>query len=168
MNAGTLQAPYFQQAPSGLWVANTPTDTEMQGLSYSKTGFDLGIFNKRVGEQRVDSGSYTDVEGESIIFHNQAIISPFSTLDGYLNYTVRNHSFFDQTRIRLTGTNLLNSHNIQNLSLANSPATQTIPGTSYVDQFNATTAISGLDTPSLMAGRSFSVTVTLGVAPKGR
>jgi iron complex outermembrane recepter protein len=168
LNAGTLTSPYYQQAPSGLWVANTPSDTEMQGVTFQKMGMDFGVFNKRVGEQRVDSGSYTDVEGASIIFHNQAVISPFSSLDGYLNYTIRNHGFFDQTKIRLTGTNLLDSHAVQNLSLANSPTTQMISGTTLVDQFNASTAISGQDTPSLMAGRSFAVTVTLGIAPKGR
>jgi iron complex outermembrane recepter protein len=171
LNAGSLTAPYYQTAPSGLWVAQTPTDTEMQGLTYQKHGFDLGVFNKRVGEERVDSGSYTDIEGESIIFHNQAIINPFSTLGGYFNYTIRNHSLFDQTKIRLTGTNLLNSSNIQSLSLANSPATQTFVGTNgttYTDQFNATTAIGGADTPSLMAGRSFSVSVTFGFAPEGK
>jgi iron complex outermembrane receptor protein len=171
LNAGSLNAPYYQTAPSGLWVAQTPTDTEMQGLTYQKHGFDLGVFNKRIGEERVDSGSYTDIEGESIIFHNQAIINPFSTLGGYFNYTIRNHSLFDQTKIRLSGTNLLNSNNIQSLSLANSPTTQTFTGTNgttYTDQFNASTAISGADTPGLMAGRSFSVSVTFGFAPEGK
>jgi iron complex outermembrane receptor protein len=166
LNAGTQTAPFYQKAPTGLWVAQTPSDTELEGLTYQKHGFDLGIFNKRIGEERVDSASYTNVEGQSIIFHNQAIINPFSTLDGYINYTVRNHSIFDQTKIRLSGTNLLDSHNMQNLSLASSPVTSTIPGTSYTDQFNATTAISGADTPGLMAGRSFSVSVTFGIAPR--
>jgi iron complex outermembrane receptor protein len=171
LNAGSLTAPYSQKAPSGLWVAQTPTDTEEQGLTYQKRGFDLGIFNKRVGEQRVDSGSYTDVGGESIIFHNQAIIVPFSQLGSYFNYTIRNHSIFDQTKIRLSATNLLDSHNIQSLSLANSPTTQPLVGTNgttYTDQFNATTAISGADTPGIMAGRSFSVSVTFGFAPEGK
>jgi iron complex outermembrane recepter protein len=170
LNAGTLDAPYYQTAPSGLWVAQTPTDTEEQGLTYQKQGFDLGIFNKRVGEQRIDSGSYTDVEGASIIYHNQGIINPFSTLGGYFNYTIRNHSIFDQTKIRLSGTNLLNAHNIQSLSFANAPTPQTFVGTNgttYTDQFNATTSISGADTPGIMAGRSFSVTVTFGFAPEG-
>src|ERR1700685_4354069 len=111
----------------------------MQGLTYQKRGFDLGIFNKRVGEQRVDSGSYTDVEGESVIFHNQAVIAPFSQLGSYFNYTIRNRSLFEQTKIRLSATNLLNAHNIQSLSLANSPTTQSFVGnngTTYTDQFN--------------------------------
>jgi iron complex outermembrane receptor protein len=159
-NVGTLAAPYYEQAPSGLWVAQTPSDTEMEGLTYQKHGFDLGIFNKRVGEERVDNGTY----------HNQAIIAPFSTLGGYVNYTIRNHSLFDQTKIRLSGTNLLDAHNIQSNSLAGSVATQVIPGTTYTDAFltNGPTPINGADAPSLMAGRSFSVSVTFGFAPTER
>ena len=82
----------FRKCASGLWVAQTPADTEMQGLTYQKQGLDFGIFNKRIGEERVDNGAY----------HNQAIIDPFSTLDTYVNYTIRNHRLFDQTKIRLT------------------------------------------------------------------
>ena len=169
LNANTtpsLTAPaVWVTAPSGLWVAQTPTDTEMQGLTYQSKGLDMGVFNKRVGEQRVDNGQY----------HNQAIVNPFSTLDGYLNYTIRNLSIFDGTKIRLSGTNLMDSHNIQSLSLAGSAVAPTIPGScgasatatvTCSDPFNATTTINGGDTPGLMAGRSFSVTVTFGFAPK--
>jgi iron complex outermembrane receptor protein len=159
MNAGTLAAPYSQKAPSGLWVANTPTDTEFQGLTYTDHGFDLGFFNHRVGEQRVDNKQY----------HNQAIVPAFDTVNTFVNYTVRNHSFFDGTKIRLGANNLLNSVSIQNLKLGAKPTTTTFVGsngTSYTDQFNATTAISGSDTPSPMAGRSFTISVTFGLAPK--
>ena len=158
VNAGTLAAPYNQKAPSGLWVAQTPADTEAQTLSYQDHGFDLGITNKRIGEERQDNGQY----------HNQAIIAPFSTLGTYVNYTVRNHSIFDQTKIRLSATNLLDAHNIQSLTPGASPVTQTIPGTTLTDQFTATTPISGQDQPGIMAGRSFAVSVTFGFAPKGR
>jgi iron complex outermembrane receptor protein len=166
-NAAYTSNPVPQAAPAGLWVANTPTDTEMQGLTYDKTGFDLGFFNHRVGEQRVDNGQY----------HNQAIVPSFSQVNAYVNYTIRNRSFFNQTKIRLDGTNLLDSHGMQNLTLAGSPATQTLAGVSCgttaspvacTDQFNTNgaTPISGLDTPSLMAGRSFNVSVTFGIAPR--
>jgi iron complex outermembrane recepter protein len=160
LNAGTQAAPYLQQAPAGLWVASTPTDTEQQGLTYQSRGLDLGIFNHRVGEERVDNGQY----------HNQAIIAPFSTVNTYVNYTVRNRGFFDGTKIRLDATNLLDSHNIQSLTLAGTAQTLTIPGTTYTDQFNTTgpTPINGADTPSLMAGRSFAVSVTFGIAPHQR
>jgi iron complex outermembrane receptor protein len=160
LNAGTEAAPVLQQAPSGLWVASTPTDTEQQGLTYQSHGLDLGIFNHRVGEERVDNGQY----------HNQAIIPAFSSVNTYVNYTIRNHSILDGTKIRLDATNLLDSHTIQSLTLANSPsaATFTAGGTSYTDQFNATSTISGADSPVPMAGRSFAVTVTFGFAPRER
>jgi iron complex outermembrane receptor protein len=158
MNAGTVAAPYFQDAPSGLWVAQTPSDTEMQGVTYSDKGLDLGFFNKRVGEQRVDSGQY----------HNQAIVGAFNTTNAYINYTVRNHSIFDQTKIQLSGDNLLNLHNMTALTLSNSATPQTITGTSYSDQFLGTTAISGSDNPTFMSARSLSISVTFGFAPRER
>jgi len=160
LNAGTQTAPYYQQAPSGLWVAQTPTDTEEQGLTYNRFGFNLGIFNHRVGEQRVDSGQY----------HNQAVVPVFSALNSYINYTIRNRSIFDGTKIRLSATNLLDSHNIQSLSLSNSAVAAANPSlpAGDTDQFNATTAISGADTPGIIAGRSFSVTATFGFAPRQR
>ena len=161
LNAGTFAAPYNQVAPAGLWVAQTPTDTEFQGLTYDDHGFDLGLFNHRIGEERVDNKQY----------HNQAIIAPFDTVNTFINYTVRNHSFFDGTKIRLGANNLLNSYNVQALKLGGKPVTTTFVGTNgttYTDQFNATTAINGADTPSLMAGRSFTVSVTFGIAPRGR
>ena len=160
LNAGTQAAPYYQQAPPGLWVASTPTDTEQQGLTYQNHGLDLGIFNHRIGEERVDNGQY----------HNQAIIPTFSTLNTYVNFTVRNRSIFDGTKIRVDATNLLDSHNIQSLSLAGAAPTVTIPGTTLTDQFNTNgaTPINGQDTPGPMAGRSFAVTVTFGLAPRER
>jgi iron complex outermembrane receptor protein len=158
LNAGTTAAPYYQTAPSGLWVAQTPTDTEMQALTYQKHGLDLGIFNKRVGEQHVDNGSY----------HNQAIIAPFSDLSAYFNYTVRNHSIFDQTKIQLSADNLLNQHNMTALTLSGSAVTQTITGTTLTDLFNTNgpTPINGTDQPTFMAARSLTVTVTFGFAPR--
>jgi iron complex outermembrane receptor protein len=158
LNAGSQTTPFLQRAPSGLWVASTPTDTEFQGLTYQSHGLDLGIFNHRVGEQRVDNGQY----------HNQAIIAPFSTVNAFINYSIRNHNIFDGTKIRLTANNLLNSHNIQSLSLAGSAvvaANANLPA-GDADQFNATTAINGADTPGIMAGRSFAVSATFGFAPK--
>jgi iron complex outermembrane receptor protein len=170
LNASTSQsAPIFEKAPTGLWVAQTPTDTETQGLTYQNHGFDLGMFNKRIGEERVDNGQY----------HNQALINPFSTLDTYVNYTIRNHSIFDQTKIRLDATNLLDAHNIQSNTLAGTPSLVYLNGggactaptaSNPCDAFatNGPTPINGADTPSLMAGRSFAVTVTFGFAPTER
>jgi iron complex outermembrane receptor protein len=160
LNAGTTAAPFYVGAPSGLWVAQTPSNTEMEGLTYQGRGLDLGFFNKRVGQQRVDNGAY----------HNQAVVPTFSTANAYVNYTVRNHSIFDQTKIRLGGNNLLNQHTLTALTLAGSPATETISGTTYTDPFNTVgpTPINGSDNPTFMSARSYSISVTFGFAPHER
>jgi iron complex outermembrane receptor protein len=158
LNAGTLTSPFNVKAPSGLWVAQTPADTEMQGVTYQGKGLDLGFFNKRVGEQRVDGGAY----------HNQANINPFNTTNAFVNYTVRNHSIFDQTKIRLGADNLLDQQNMTALTLAGSSTSTVIQGTTLVDPFNQTTAIAGSDNPTFMSGRSFTLSVTFGFAPRER
>jgi iron complex outermembrane receptor protein len=167
LNIGTATAPIYEDAPSGLWVQQTPADTEMQGLTYQDHGFDLGVFNKRVGEQRVDNGSY----------HNQAIIAPFSDFTSYVNFTVGNHSMFDGTKISLSADNLLNQHNIDALTLAGSPNTIYLNGgaactaataSNPCDAFNTAgpSPISGADLPTFMSARGLSVSVTFGFAPR--
>ena len=156
LNAGTSTSPFYVDAPSGLWVQDTPADTEMQGLTYTGHGLDLGMFNKRVGEQRIDAGAY----------HNQAIIAPFSDFTSYINYTIRNHSKLDGTKISLSGDNLLNQHNITALTLSGTPTAGLIQGTNFVDPFNQTTAINGQDQPTFMSARSLSISVTFGFAPR--
>lgn len=171
MNAGTAAAPFYQKAPSGLWVQQTPADTEMQALTYQDHGLDLGIFNKRVGEQRVDNGQY----------HNQAVIPSFSTLNGYINYTVRSRSILDGTKIMLSANNLLDAHNLTALTLTGSPNTifangggactsSTATATNPCDAFNTNglSPISGSDQPTFIPARSLSVSVTFGFAPKNR
>jgi len=158
VNAGTVSSPLYVTAPGGLWVQQTPTDTEMVGLTYDNSGMDLGFFNKRVGTQRVDAGAY----------HNQASISPFNVTNAYVNYTVRNRSIFDQTKIRLSADNLFDQHNITALTPAGTTTSNVIPGTAYVNPFIQTTPISGSDNPTFIAGRCFMVSVTFGFAPGER
>lgn len=164
LNANTgataIDNPYYVNAPSGLWVAFTPSDTEAEGLTYQSKSLDLGFFNKRVGTMRVDNGAY----------HNQSTIDPFSTVNTFVNYTVRNGSLFDQTKIRLSANNLTNAHNVTNVALTGALNTQTIPGTSFTDPFTTTapTAPAGGDNLGFLPGRSFSISVTFGFAPKER
>jgi iron complex outermembrane receptor protein len=88
----------------------------------------------------------------------------------FVNYTVRNGSHFDQTKIRLSANNLTNSHNLTNVSLTGPLNTQTIPGTSFTDPFTTTvpTAPAGGDNLGFLPGRSFTISVTFGFAPKER
>lgn len=148
-------------APSGLWVPNTPTDVEGEGVTYSKHGFDVGMLNKRVGQQHLDNGAY----------HNQATVDPFSITNMFFNYTIRSGSRFDQTKIKLSVNNLLDEHNITNYgltgTLTNAPAISA-NGTTYADSFNTvgTTPIAAGDTVSILPGRSITLSVTFGLTPK--
>jgi iron complex outermembrane receptor protein len=150
-------------APSNQWVANTPSDIETMGLTYQNKSWDGGIFNKRVGTQRLDNGGY----------HNSGAIDPFSLTNLFLNYTVRGGSHFDQTKIRLSFNNLFDEHNITNNTFATKATGQTISanGTTYADPFNSTaplTPIAGGDSVSVLPGRSVMLSITFGFSPHNR
>ena len=137
--------------PSGLWVTNTPSNTQGYGLTYQNKNLDLGIFDKRIGPQWNDNGSY----------HNQIYTDSFSLVNLFFNYTVRNSSRFDHTKIGLSFNNLLNTHDIVGVVPAGTPVPETLPdGTqsSYI----ATTAISGGDQLTQTPGRSVMLTITFG------
>ena len=153
-------APITVTAPSGLWVANTPSDVETEGVTYQRKAWDLGLFNKRVGTFYVDNGAY----------HNQATINPFSVTNAFFNYTLRTGGRFDQTKLRLSFNNLFNEHSITGDTITGSPLTQSIVanGTTYTDPFTTTgqTPIAGGDNISVLPGRSVMLSVTFGLSPK--
>lgn len=125
----------------GKWVANTPANTEAFGMTYSRKNLDLGIFDKRVGPMWNDNGTF-----------NQVIpIDPFSVTNLFLNYTVRGDSHLTGTKIRFGMNNLFDTRNITSVN----PATKA-----------ATFTPSGTDTLGLTPGRSISLTVYFGYAPK--
>jgi iron complex outermembrane receptor protein len=162
------------QAPSGLWVAGAPADTEAEGVTYQNRQWNLSIFNKRVGPQWEDNGAY----------HNQQRVEPFSGTDAYVNYTIRNESRFNQTKFRLSFNNLFDSHNQSSDTLGGALKTQTFTsgGFTYTDPFNASTATSTTfasgaptgfangvnlaDNPTLLPGRSIVLSVIFGFSPK--
>jgi iron complex outermembrane receptor protein len=148
------------QAPSSLWVQQTPHDTEAVGATYQNKGWDLGFFNKRVGTYYIDNGAY----------HNQVTIDPYNTTNTFLNYTIRRGGRFDQTKIRLSFNNLFDSHSITGVSPTGSVQTQTIAanGTTYTDPFNTNgpTPITGGDNMSILPGRSVVLSITFGLSPK--
>ena len=89
-------------AGSNLWVQNAPRDTETLGLTYNLGSWNVGFFNKRVGQMYNDNGSA----------HQAVPIDPFNITNLFVNYTLRGSSKFSQTRIRLAVNNLTNSHAI--------------------------------------------------------
>jgi iron complex outermembrane receptor protein len=145
-------------APSGQWVANTPSDTEAVGVTYQRKGWDLGMFNKRIGTLYQDNVAY----------HNQATIDPFNQTNAYLNYTIRTSGRFDQTKLRLSFNNLFNEHNITGDTITGTALPQSIAAnnTTYANPFIATTPIAGGDNISVLPGRSIMLAVTFGLSPK--
>jgi iron complex outermembrane recepter protein len=132
----------------GLWVANTPSNTEAIGVSYHQKYFDVGFFNKRVGPMWNDN---TANNGSTL---NQVIpINPFNITNLFFNFTLRNRSRFDQTKFRFSVNNLFDQHNITSV-------TQVAKGPLYVPGPG--------DTLGMLPGRSVTLTITFGYSPKGR
>jgi len=127
-------------AATGRWVANTPKNTETVGLAWQRKNWDVGFFNKRVGQMYNDNGTT-----------NQAVyIDPFNLTNLYFNYTFKNESHLRGTKIRVSMNNLFNNHNIVGVT----PASTTTSLPSPNDQLN------------ILPGRSVSLTMTFGYAPE--
>lgn len=134
-------------ASPSAWVALAPHDTESLGLTYQSSAWDLGFFNKRVGSRWDDDGPY----------HQNVGLDPFWMNNLFLNYTVRNGSRFSNSKIKFSINNLFDNHDITDISPANDVTGSLVPYTP-----------DGLDTMTLLPGRSFMVTFQLGFMPKER
>ncbi len=142
--ATTVANPNYQQ-----WVANTPANTEAIGLTYQRKNIDGGYFHKRVGPM------WNDGTFASGIAANQYIpIDPFNIDDLFLNYTIRSNSHLDGTKLRFSANNLLDTRNITSLT----SGTTAVAGTAF--------APSNGDTLGLTPGRSFTISIIIGYAPK--
>ena len=127
-------------ADTRLWVATSPHDTETVGLTYLRKNWDIGFFNKRIGS------FYNDNAGK-----NQAIpIDPFNITNLFVNYTIKQASFLRGTKFRVGINNLFDTHSIVGVSPASAASNAPAAG----------------DFLTLMAGRSVSVAMTFGYAPR--
>ena len=68
----------------GLWVQNAPNDTETIGLTYNRGSWNVGLFNKRVGQMCNDNGAA----------HQAVAIDPFNITNVFVNYQLRGSSQF--------------------------------------------------------------------------
>jgi iron complex outermembrane receptor protein len=131
---------------TGMWVANTPSNTEAFGLTYQQKHFQVGIFDKRVGPM------WNDLSLSSGAVANQVIpINPFSVTNVYFNYVLRNGSRWDQTKFRLSVNNVLNSRGIVGDQQAANTAAVYTPGAG--------------DLLTLLPGRSITLTISPGFSP---
>jgi iron complex outermembrane receptor protein len=134
---------------TGLWIANTPNDTEAFGLTYQQKHFDFGIFDKRVGSM------WNDLSLTSGAVANQVIpINSFSTTNVYLNYTLKNGSRFAQSKFRLSVNNVFNSRGIVGDQQPTAATAVYAPGPA--------------DLLTLLPGRSITLTISPAYSPKGQ
>jgi iron complex outermembrane recepter protein len=119
--------------------ANAPGNTEAAGLSFQRSNYDFGIFNKRVGNMWNSLGS-----------NQQGIrIDPWEITNAYLNYTFKGESRFANTKLRLSFNNLFDEHYIIGVKAGSS---KSFPGPG--------------DLLTKLAGRSIQMAVTFGLSPK--
>lgn len=144
--AATATQPAIPASPSA-WVAATPHDTESLGLTYQEKGFDFGFFNKRIGTRWDDDGAY----------HQAVPYDPFWMSNLFFNYTIRNGSRFDQSKIKLSFNNLFDNHDIVSIGAAN-PVSNSL----------VTYTPSPADTIQQLPGRSVMITFQMGLSPKER
>jgi iron complex outermembrane receptor protein len=134
----------------GLWVANTPSDTEAFGLTYQQKHFDFGIFDKRVGPMWNDL-SVTPISGSSFVANQIIPINSFNTTNVYLNFVLRNGSRWDQTKFRLSVNNVLNSRGIVGDQQSSASKAVYSPGPG--------------DLLALLPGRSITLTISPAFSP---
>jgi outer membrane receptor protein involved in Fe transport len=151
----------YQTGPNypngGKWVANTPSNVEGASLLWQHGNFDFGLTYKRVGEYFQDNGSLTyKVGGLSLPFPVDEAVSirPWTLVNAFMNYTIKNTSHLRGTKIQLAVNNLGDSHSLVGLTPGVGPTASTAYTQSPLDQLN------------LMPGRSISLTITGGYAPR--
>ncbi len=159
----TATTPQFiDVVPPYQYVQNSPDAIQTEGVTYQHGAWDAAFFNKRIGMQYLDNGS----------FHNQGVIYAFDSANAFVNYTIRRGGRFDQTKFSVSFNNLFNSSAVTGLTQANSSVGQTISanGTMYTDTINSTgaPAISGQDNVSILPARSIMLSVIFGFNPKGK
>jgi iron complex outermembrane recepter protein len=157
----TVGSAKYQTGPNypngGEWVANTPSNVEGVSLLWQHRDFDFGLTYKRVGTYYQDNGTLNySINGITIPFPvDQAYtINPWELVNVFLNYTIKGSSRLRGTKVQFAINNLANSHSLVGIT----------PGVT------ATAAVPYVQSPSdllnLLPGRSFSITLTGGYAPK--
>ena len=151
----------YQTGPNfpngGEWVADTPSNIEGVNLLWQHRNWDLGLVYKRIGQYYNDNGSLNYlIDGASIPYPvDQAItIHPWQLVNVFVNYTVKNASWLRGTKFQLAVNNIADSHALTGVTPAIA-ATAAVP---FVQN--------GGDLLNLLPGRSVTLTITGGYAPK--
>ncbi len=141
----------------GLWEAQTPKNIETISLLYRHKNWDFGFVDKRVGTQYNDNATLLYVIGGiplPVPVDQALTIQPFTVLNFFANYTVKNQSWLRGSKLGLAVNNLADSHNL----VAVTPFTAPTAAAPYV--------ANGGDLWNLLPGRSVMATLTVGWAPR--
>lgn len=102
---------------TGKWVAQAPKDTETVGLNYRRTGWNVGLFAKRVGRNYEDNGAV----------HEAFVIDPVTVANLFANYSFRTpYSFTRQVKLQLGVNNLFDKHGITDVLKAGSSTSSSV------------------------------------------
>jgi iron complex outermembrane receptor protein len=141
----------------GEWVANTPSNVEGLSALWQHHAYDIGLVWKRVGQYYQDNATLPyNINGITIPYpvDQAAVINPWNLVNLFFNYTIKDTSYLRGSKIQLSINNLANSHALVGLTPGIGP-TATVP---Y--------AQSPSDLLNLLPGRSITITLTGGWAPK--
>ena len=154
--APTTQNPSGTPASTAAWVALAPHDTEEVALTYQSKGWDLGMFNQRVGSRWEDDGNT----------HQNIPLPAWWMSNVFLNYTVRNGSRFDNSKIKLSINNLFDNNSIADVTGAGNISPTGVNTTPSANGVLYTP--SPIDNIQLLPGRSVMISVQLGFSPRER
>jgi iron complex outermembrane recepter protein len=160
VNASMNSAKYQEGggwANGGLWEANAPKNIETISLLYRHKNWDFGFVDKRVGTMYNDNATLNELVNGILlpVPVDQAItIQPFTVLNFFANYTIKNASWLRGSKLGLAINNLADSHNLVGIT----PFTAPTATAAYVPN--------GGDLWNLLPGRSVMATLTVGWAPK--
>jgi iron complex outermembrane receptor protein len=157
----TVGSAKYQTGPNypngGLWVANTPGNVEGIDVLWQHRNFDVGLVYKRVGQYYQDNGTLNyKINGITVPYPvNQAFaIRPWDLVNVFFNYTLKNTSYLRGTKLQLAVNNLADNHNLVGIT----PAVAATATTRFVQSPN--------DLLNLLPGRSITLTITGGYAPR--
>jgi iron complex outermembrane receptor protein len=158
---GSMGSAKYQTGPSypngGLWVANTPKDTEVVGLFWQRNNWDVGFTNKRVGRMYNDNGTLNYlINGVMIPYPVDQVIKidPFNVSNVFFNYTMKGSSWLRGSKLGVAVNNLFDNHNVVGIT----PFTPATAAVLYAPNPG--------DQLSLLPGRSGMVSLTVGYAPR--
>ncbi len=141
----------------GLWVQDTPDHVFGFDPLWTHSNWDVGVSEKIIGQYYNDNGNINYViNGAKLPYPaDMAVrISPWDLTNFFINYRIKNSSRFRGTKIQFAVNNLANHHSVVGVTPALGPTATSL--------FTP----NGGDLLNLMPGRSFTITVTGGWAPK--